>query len=417
VVVERSSPAAASVIVSPVASTYYALVPNSARTALLTVGGKLPVIHTETRHQFKALEALKRALGLDAVFLRVAARVARGEEVDRVNQFDAPAADWRPRPPAEWLPLEEADAVKLAHAEFVDAVGGWLEELRGAPIQPKRPPWARPGWFAQASAWVAEQAPVRGRPKLVRQWPLSAVYRFDSDDGPVFLKAVFSLFAPEPSVAEALAREHPGDVPEVVATDVERGWILMRELDGKSARGEQALEGVRTAARIQRAWEQRENELGSFGCRRRVLQELAIEAPALAPLCDRLAAYGIPDTIVHGDLHHGNMLVVGDRTAVIDWSDAAIGHPFLDLAPVLWIGEKHREALSDAYVVAWSDFASRADLLTAAAIGEVLGCVYQAISYRAINDAFEPADRWLFGDSYREWLDRAADLGKAVHPG
>lgn len=377
-------------------------------------GGKLPVLHAETRHQFKALEALKRALRLDAVFLRVAARVSRGKEVDLVNQFDAPAADWHPRPPAEWLPLQEADAATLAQAEFADAVGGWLEELRGAPIHPKRPLWARPGWLARASAWVAEQTPIRGQPKLVRQWPLSAVYRFDTDDGPVYLKAVFSLFAPEPSVAEALAREHPGDVPEVVATDVERSWILMRELDGKSARGEQALEGMRTTARIQRAWEQRESELGSLGCRRRELQELATEVPAFAPLCDRLAAYGIPDTIVHGDLHHGNMLVVGDRTAVIDWSDAAIGHPFLDLAPILWIGEKHRDALSAAYVEAWSDFGSREDLVTAAAIGEVLGCVYQAISYRAINDAFEPADRWLFADSYRDWLERAADLGKAV---
>jgi hypothetical protein len=381
---------------------------------VLTVGGKLPLLHAETSHQFKALEALKRALRLDAVFLRVAARVSRGEERDLVNQFDAPPGDWRPLPPAEWLPLEEADAVTLAQAELVDAVGGWLEELRGAPIHPKRPPWARPGWFAQASAWVAEQVPVRGRPKLVRQWPLSAVYRFDGDDGPVFFKAVFSLFAPEPSVAEALARENPGDVPEVVATDVERGWILMRELDGKSARGEQALEGMRTTARIQRAWEQREHELGSLGCRRRELQELATEAPALASLCDRLAAYGIPESIVHGDLHHGNMLVTGDRTAVIDWSDAAIGHPFLDLAPVLWIGEKHRDALSEAYVEAWSDFGSRDDLLTAAAIGEALGCVYQAISYRAINDAFEPADRWLFADSYSDWLDRAENLGNAI---
>jgi len=400
-----------------VASAYYALVPNSSRTAVLTVGGKLPVIHAETRHQFKALERLKRALRLDAVFLRAAARVSRGEEVDLVNQFDAPPADWIPRPPAKWLPLEEADAITLAQAGLVNAVGGWLEELRGAPIHPKRPPWARPGWLAQASGWVAEHAPIRGRPKLVRQWPLSAVYRFDSDEGPVFLKAVFSLFAPEPAVSQALAREHPGDVPEVVAIDVERGWILMRELVAKSARGEQAVEGVRTAARIQRAWEQRENELGSLGCRRRGLQELATEAPALAPLCDRLAAYGIPESIVHGDLHHGNMLIVGDRTAVIDWSDAAIGHPFLDLAPVLWIGEKHQDALSKAYVEAWSDFASRDDLLTAAAIAEVLGCVYQAISYRAINNAFEPADRWLFSDSYGEWLDRAADLGKALHPG
>lgn len=400
------------------ASTYHALVPNSSRTAVLTVGGRLPAVHVDTRHQFKALEALKRALGLDAVFLRVAARVARDEEVDLANQFDAPPAGWRPKNSAGWLPVEDADPAALAPYELGEAVACWLEELRGAPIHPKRPPWARPGWLEQASAWAADQAAeVRGKPTIVRQWPLSAVYRFDTGDVPVYLKAVFSLFAAEPAVTEALSREHPGDVPEVVATDTERGWILMRDLAGKGARGEQALGGVRTAAAIQRAWQHRESQLASFGCHRRALAELAAEAPAFAPLCDRLADYGIPDSIVHGDLHHGNMIVIGDRVAVIDWSDAAIGHPFLDLAPVLWIGEKHRDALLEAYVESWSELVPRAELPTAAAIGEVLGCVYQAISYRAINEAFEPADRWLFADSYREWLERAEDLGKALHPG
>jgi phosphotransferase family enzyme len=400
-----------------VASTFHALVPNSAGTAILTVDGRLPVLHVDTRHQFKALEALKRSLRLDAVFLRVAARVARDDEVDLLNQFDGVPAGWRPRPPTEWLALEEAAAPSLAPPSFAAAVDAWLEELRGAAVDPKRPPWARPGWFADMSDWVAERVSVRGKPKLVRQWPLSSVYRFGTADGPVYLKAVFALFGAEPAVTEALAREGPGEVPEVVAIDAERGWMLMRELRGKSARGLQALEGMRTTARIQRTWEQRDAELTSFGCRQRGLDEIAAEVPQFAPLCEQLTAFGIPDTLVHGDLHQGNMLVVGDRTAVIDWSDAAIGHPFLDLAPVLWIGEEHRDELRDAYVEAWSDFGSRDELKTAGSIGEALGCVYQAISYRAINAAFEQADRWLFGNSYDEWLERAADLGKALQPG
>jgi hypothetical protein len=400
-----------------VASTYHALVPNSAGTAVLTVDGRLPVLHADTRHQFKALEALKRSLGLDAVFLRVAARIAREDEIDLVNQFDAAPEKWKPRPPAEWLPLEETEPSAVAPKEFRAAVERWLEELRGGPVDPKRPPWARPGWLAEAAEWVAEHVPVRGKPKLIRQWPLSSVYRFDASDGAVYLKAVFALFRAEPAVTAALAREHPGKVPDVVATDTERGWMLMHELGGKSARGLQALDGMRTTARIQRAWERREAELASFGCRRRGVEDIAAEAPQFAGLCDRLQTLGMPDTLVHGDLHQGNMLVVDDRTAVIDWSDAAIGHPFVDLAPVLWIGEKHRDELLEAYVEAWSDFGSRDELLEAGAIGEVLGCVYQAISYRAINAAFEPADRWLFADSYSDWLERADALGKAVQPG
>jgi Phosphotransferase enzyme family len=386
-----------------VASAHYALVPNAASTAALTVGGELPVLHTETHHQFKALEALKRTLRLDAVFLRVAAHVPRDDERDLVHQFDAPPESWEPKAPAEWMPLDEI----RSPPEIGAAVEQWLDELRGAPVHPDRPPWARPGWLAEASEWAG------GGPKLIRQWPLSAVYRFDND----FFKAVFTLFHAEPDVTEALAREHPGDVPEVVRTNVERGWMLMRQLPGRSPRGPEALVGMRTAARVQRAWAGRESELASFGCRHRGLDELRTEAPQLAPLCDELEGLGIPDTIVHGDLHQGNMLVSDHRTSVIDWSDAAIGHPFLDLAPVLWIGDRQRDDLAEAYIEAWADLAPREVLLRAAAIGEALGCVYQAISYRAINAALEPADRWLFANSYEEWLERAVDLGNALQPG
>lgn len=356
-----------------------------------------PSLRTETRHQFKALEALKRSLRLEAPFLRLAARVEQEESKVLAHQFDAPPDGWTPRPPAEWVPLDQAHAPPALRPAFEQ----WLGELRGTPVHPSRPPWARPGWLAEVSEWVG------ARPKLVRQWPLSAVYRFDGD----YFKAVFTLFHAEPAVTEALAREHPGDVPEVLRTDVDRGWMLMRELPGRSARGKQALDGVRTAARIQRAWRGRGQELASLGCRRRGLDEIAAEAPELAPLCDELDALEIPETIVHGDLHHGNMLVADERTAVIDWSDAAIGHPFLDLAPVLWIGEKQRDELAAAYVEEWETTPR------AAAIGEALGCVYQAISYRAIAAAFEPADRWLFSEAYDDWLERAAALGKALQPG
>ncbi|MCD8510587.1 MAG: phosphotransferase [Bacillus sp. (in: Bacteria)] len=43
-----------------------------------------------------------------------------------------------------------------------------------------------------------------------------------------------------------------------------------------------------------------------------------------------------PDTLVHGDLHFRNLLVnpSGKLTSVIDWGDAHIGHPAIDLAVV-----------------------------------------------------------------------------------
>src|SRR5438552_511329 len=61
-------------------------------------------------------------------------------------------------------------------------------------------------------------------------WRLSAVLRGERPDGPVYFKAVFPLFHHEPAVTEALAAEHPSALPELVAVDHERGWMLMREL-------------------------------------------------------------------------------------------------------------------------------------------------------------------------------------------
>ena len=36
-------------------------------------------------------------------------------------------------------------------------------------------------------------------------------------------------------------------------------------------------------------------------------------------------------SLVHGDFHSGNAALVDDRIVIIDWSDAAIGNPLVDL--------------------------------------------------------------------------------------
>jgi hypothetical protein len=73
-----------------------------------------------------------------------------------------------------------------------------------------RPAWARPGWHDVAETWV-------GSPLTqLRAWPLSAVLRGERDGEQVYLKAVFPLFHHEPAITEALARESPGFVPDVL---------------------------------------------------------------------------------------------------------------------------------------------------------------------------------------------------------
>jgi hypothetical protein len=156
---------------------------------------------------------------------------------------------------------------------------------------------------------------------------------------------------------------------------------------------------------------------GGLDAPHRPLDQLRKAAPELAQLGDRLAAHAIPETVVHGDLHQWNAILQDGRVVVFDWSDIALGHPFLDLAPVLLhaeAGEGERGRLIGAYLEPWAGIAPEAQLREAAALGEALGCVHQAVSYRAIRAAFEPADRWLFAGANDFWLKRGAELAERL---
>jgi hypothetical protein len=45
----------------------------------------------------------------------------------------------------------------------------------------------------------------------------------------------------------------------------------------------------------------------------------------------RVAECGLPDTLVHGDLHPGNVRGATDRLVVLDWGDSRVGHPAFDI--------------------------------------------------------------------------------------
>jgi hypothetical protein len=390
---------------------HYALVPNEDRTHLLVVDGTLPSVRTEESEVAAALSALAREHGVHATFLRAVRRTEdEAGTVTRLLELDASPAD------GDWIPLEAVEPVEVAPV-FADGVAQWLAEQRGGPIPAERPPWARPGWLAGVSAWVADRAAVEGEPELIRQWPLSAVYRYPTADGPLYLKGVFSLFRHEPAVTAALAAAHPGDVPDVVAIDSDRGLLLMREFGAELGDRASPLwaEGVRLTAGIQRAWVDRAGELAALGAPTRRLDSLRGEVEGVEPLVaawERMDRLDLPDTIVHGDLHPWNATVEPGGVRIVDWSDAAIGPPFLDLGVALYKEPdvEVRTRIVDAYLEPWRGLASESALREAAELGEVLGCIYQQISYRAIGEAFEPDDRWLFGGEAPRWRERAIEL-------
>jgi aminoglycoside phosphotransferase (APT) family kinase protein len=74
--------------------------------------------------------------------------------------------------------------------------------------------------------------------------------------------------------------------------------------------------------------------------------DLAVDHTRVAELVAALDGCPLPATLVHEEIHDGNVVVRDGSAVIIDWADSCIGHPFfgvvvglrslsdrLDLAP------------------------------------------------------------------------------------
>ena len=64
-----------------------------------------------------------------------------------------------------------------------------------------------------------------------------------------------------------------------------------------------------------------------------------------------IASCGVPETLVHGDFHPGNVIGDGERLVLIDWGDSGVGHPLLDHAAFV---ERLEPADRAAVIEHWS---------------------------------------------------------------
>ena len=288
---------------------------------------------------------------------------------------------------------------------------------------------------------AADGRPALGAPRAHQLWGLSVVLRASSSDGDVFLKCSADLFRHEAIATRALAERTPGHVPEVMAVEADEGWMLMRDLGaGELGEQDESLwhEGVVVHAGIQRSWWGRTDELVSLGLPVRSLTDLAAyveettrdaallarlpvedrdrwltTAPALVESCHRLEEIGPTPALVHGDFHPWNVAFGAAATRVFDWTDAAVSHPFVDLATYVFRTDDPavRRRLVDAYVDAWSTGGSATapaeSLREAAALGLVVGALYQLQTYRALLPSLmrDGADDGL-ADADLSWITR-----------
>ena len=259
----------------------------------------------------------------------------------------------------------------------------------------------------------------------VKVWSLSAVLQVPTDAGPLYFKAACDWFRSEPRRTELLARLWPGRVPELIATEPDRGWQLMAPLSGVSDEDEPdpglAAPTARTMADIQVGSVGHLPELRAAGLPDRglaatwdALQTIAAHSPelrfldaderaaALAALpgterrLAELAALDLPQTLVHGDLHLGNVAHDGDRLSIFDWTDACLAHPFVDLITLDGSSpEDERPALREAYLDRWRREGSLPDTDVVMSLASVAERAFQAVTYERLQAAQEDASRWV----------------------
>jgi Phosphotransferase enzyme family len=304
-------------------------------------------------------------------------------------------------------------------------------------------------WIDEVVPWIES---VTGRTfsseKAIEQWNAGAgfaLYRFCSDDGSCYwLKGTSAPNVHEFSITCCVARLCPSFVPTLVA--VRNEWNVWLTEDAGyplSDRPEvevlvdctvslaslqittiDSIDALLTAG----AFDQR---LAALGSHIDEVTDYLIDAMArqtstkVAPLsrdrllalsnilrnaCDRLEAFGIPDTLLHNDLNPGNLLHDGMRCVFIDWSEAAIGNPFLTFARLSLLGPQNQAVLQDVYRSCWAERLSESTIDDAFIIAPLLAIFAYLYGrgdwikdYRNIQPGFEGYAR-----SLARHMDRAA---------
>jgi hypothetical protein len=284
--------------------------------------------------------------------------------------------------------------------------------------------WTDAGWLADVKVWLDRQLEdvglqLTGTVEQPHVRPWSTVLRIPTTGGDVWFKANIPLLAYEATVVDLLAAQRPDSVPGLLATDLERGWMLMAD-GGKRLR--EIVERERDLGRwldvlpgygqLQIDMATNLDRLLGLGLPDRRLQTLASQyeelighvdtvtedesrrlralVPTIAELCERLASVGLPETIQHDDLHDGQIFVRDGRYLFFDWGDACVSHPFFSMSVTLegqlaWglddiEGSEDIAPYRDAYLEPFRNFASWSELQAAYEIALRLGWVCRALN-------------------------------------
>ncbi|MEJ7584839.1 MAG: aminoglycoside phosphotransferase family protein [Acidimicrobiales bacterium] len=330
--------------------------------------------------------------------------------------------------------LGETAAADLDLLARQGRVAPWAAGLDDHPL---RASWARPGGPALHLAWADRALDASGRPRIgpaeqVKTWNLSGLWRIPTTAGPAWLKTVPPFFAHEGRVIAALGR---APVPPLLAAD--DGRSLLADVPGEDQWGAALgvlLEMVEHLVALQARWIGRTDDLLALGAadfRPPALSSAAASTieGASSPLSTRQRAVlsalvdgldrrfdaveccGVPESLVHGDFHPGNVRGVSQALVLLDWGDCGVGHPLLDMDAMLasTAGRREAEPLRAAWFDQWNNLVPGCDPGRAADLLAPVSCLRNAVVYQGFLDAIEPSEQLYHAGDVANALERAVD--------
>ena len=345
-----------------------------------------------------------------------------------VYELENRSPAWTPPAGAVWA--ASAGEVPMASPEQTVWLGDWFKR-QAKPIPDSRPDWYRAGWLDGLTPHLKlrlEQLGLRmvGEVEQLRSWCRSAILRVRTDEGPVYLKAVPPMFAHEAALADYFSARFPWHAPDVLAVGPGRSWILMREFGrtlDQITEPRVWIEALGAFSRFQASLADQTHTLAAVGCPVRPAGDLADQAdelfddlarrpgrllpeqvrrlcdlrPAVREACAALADFNLPDSLDHGDFWPGQVVVeeargedAHARFRFVDWSDAAVTHPFfsfLYFADTLELSKHFADPAPllprflEAYLDPWAQFEPPGRLREAMDLVQRLAPLHHAITY------------------------------------
>jgi Phosphotransferase enzyme family len=315
---------------------------------------------------------------------------------------------------------------------------------------PLRAPWAQPGGPAGTVAWARAALEAIGRPTIaVRQrktWNLSAIWEVRTSAGSAWIKQVPDFFHHEAALLSWLGSAAPGTSTRLLADA--GGRMVLDHVPGEDRFGAPVAERDAMAAdlhRIQAYVVTRVDELLALGVPDRRAEAAAA---GIAGVADRhgpglpadvrtrldalvddlpgrfasIADCGLPDTLVHGDFHPGNVRSDGTSRVIIDWGDATVGHPAMDIARLTeTLAPAEGATLVASWAKRWRGTVPGSDPERALELLRPVIAALYAVVYAGFLDRIEPSEWPYHSSDVPAYLRTAVELSgqspQSVPPG